>query len=287
MIGSEPGNIVGTTYYGQYLNNNPPTASQQYTPTNNAFENVFGSDYHVFAVEWDPFEIRFSVDGHQYLNQNVPSNGWKPAWYSVGHPQPAPFDQSFFITFNLAVGGDWAGPPRGNWPSAQSIYIDYIRVYQNSSVNVTATPVNPNAGTVPSSSSGSFGMTAIIAIVAVVVVIFLMVVALYFLYGYVVRKRALSDAPLPENLANTKADTNAVIAEPIGDDEEAAVVVQGSSRALMSATAPVKISSPVRQHGSYTDGRSTVSPVKSASVDNKKSTKAGNHAPKRFLSNQH
>lgn len=41
----------------------------------------------------------------------------------------APFNQPFYILMNLAVGGTFSGNPTANTTFPQSLFIDYIRVY--------------------------------------------------------------------------------------------------------------------------------------------------------------
>ena len=44
-----------------------------------------------------------------------------------------PFDagQSNFILLNLAIGGDYPGPPDSSTPFPSEMLIDYVRVYAN------------------------------------------------------------------------------------------------------------------------------------------------------------
>jgi len=39
------------------------------------------------------------------------------------------FDHPFFIILNVAVGGDWPGPPDANTIFPQQMLVDYVRVY--------------------------------------------------------------------------------------------------------------------------------------------------------------
>ena len=94
-------------------------------------------DFHVYAIEWQPGEIRWYVDDAHYATQT------SETWYSQHHdengnpitaPGNAPFDQRFHLLLNLAVGGNWAGKvnQRGIDESVfpQSLLIDYVRIYQ-------------------------------------------------------------------------------------------------------------------------------------------------------------
>jgi len=79
---------------------------------------TFVEGFHVYALEWEPKEMRFYVDGE--LRHTVAD------WQSV-MGGAAPFDQPFDIIMNLQVGG-WAGTPDpADYPSAMEI--DWVRVY--------------------------------------------------------------------------------------------------------------------------------------------------------------
>jgi cysteine-rich repeat protein len=80
------------------------------------------SGFHVYAVEWEPTEIRWYVDGQLYST--------KTSWFSTGGPYPAPFDVDFHLLLNLAVGGNFPGNPGGSTVFPQDYVIDYVRVYQ-------------------------------------------------------------------------------------------------------------------------------------------------------------
>ncbi len=82
----------------------------------------FSKDYHVYAVEWEPKEIRWYCDGKYY--------GKIDQWKSANAPFPAPFNQKFFIILNYAVGGAWPRSPDANSTFPQSMYVKYVRVYQ-------------------------------------------------------------------------------------------------------------------------------------------------------------
>ncbi len=80
----------------------------------------FADDFHVYAVEWDPTQIRFFVDSNQYAafdKANWPANG---TWV---------FDHPFFIILNVAVGGTWPGSPDATTQFPQQMLVDYVRVY--------------------------------------------------------------------------------------------------------------------------------------------------------------
>ncbi|MFP4471781.1 MAG: family 16 glycosylhydrolase, partial [Bacteroidales bacterium] len=76
---------------------------------------IFADDYHVFAVEWDAQEIRGYMDDVQY--------------YTVDITSLSEFHNNFFIILNVAVGGNWPGPPDETTEFDQVMEVDYVRVY--------------------------------------------------------------------------------------------------------------------------------------------------------------
>lgn len=82
----------------------------------------FADDFHVYAIEWDPNEIRWYVDDVKYFSQTN--------WSSGTNPYPAPFDQQFYFILNIAIGGGWAGPPDETTVFPQRMLVDWVRVYQ-------------------------------------------------------------------------------------------------------------------------------------------------------------
>ena len=121
VLGNATDIAYGTIHYGN------PYASQQgtYTLTNGT---TYSSDFHEYAVEWEPGEIRWYVDNQLYFT----ANDWFTAEEGADEkPYPAPFDQPFFLQLNLAVGGTWPGDPdyTTNFDKAE-FEIDYVRVYQ-------------------------------------------------------------------------------------------------------------------------------------------------------------
>ncbi len=126
VLGSETNKTYGTLHFGE-----PHTQSQgSYTLP----EGDFSSEYHTYACEWEPGEIRFYVDGQLFYSEND--------WFSKreGYGEltyPAPYDQPFYLILNLAVGGNWPGNPDETTAFADNaqLCVDYVRVYQKESYN--------------------------------------------------------------------------------------------------------------------------------------------------------
>ncbi len=76
--------------------------------------------YHVYTVEWTPASIKWFVDGTQYVEANIQN--------SVNSTEE--FHRPFFLLLNLAVGGNWPGPPNGSTVFPARLFVDYVRVYQ-------------------------------------------------------------------------------------------------------------------------------------------------------------
>ena len=120
VLGSDVTTAYGTVHYGE------PHAEQQGIVTLDS--GSFADSFHEYSVEWEPGEMRWYIDGEHYLTVN--------AWFTAvsgedEKPYPAPFDQTFFVQLNLAVGGTWPGNPdeTTDFDNAEFL-VDYVRVYQ-------------------------------------------------------------------------------------------------------------------------------------------------------------
>ena len=78
-------------------------------------------DFHVYAIEWTRDNITTYVDGKQQLsydNRGLGRDDW-------------PYDDPFYIIFNLAWGGDWGGMNGVNESALPcTMEVDYVRVFQ-------------------------------------------------------------------------------------------------------------------------------------------------------------
>ena len=100
-----------------------------------------GTDFHVYSMNWSPFQITFLLDGVAFYSYN-------PA---VKTPSNWPFNLDQYLLLNIAMGGV-AGTINSNF-SQDTMVIDYVRVYQNVQAD-TQIPANFTAtlGTITSSS---------------------------------------------------------------------------------------------------------------------------------------
>ncbi len=76
----------------------------------------------LFSQTYGRFEARIKIPAGQGV--------WPAFWMlgkdisSIGWP-----DHPFFIILNVAVGGNWPGPPDNTTVFPQQMLVDYVRVY--------------------------------------------------------------------------------------------------------------------------------------------------------------
>lgn len=114
MVGHEPNKVYGTLHYG------PGPGSIQISRSYTLPSGTFSDEYHVFSVEWKQDQIKWFVDGN--LFSTVHKNDFGAVNY--------PFNEEFYLIFNLAVGGNWPGNPDATTVFPQWMVVDYIRLYQ-------------------------------------------------------------------------------------------------------------------------------------------------------------
>jgi oligosaccharide reducing-end xylanase len=112
-IGKEPSIVHGTVHGPQYSGGKGVGAA--FSLPSGAFADAF----HVFAVDWEPASLTFSVDGKAY--RTITPADLSGRWV---------FDHPFFLLLNLAVGGNWPGAPDATTPFPAQMKIDYVRVYE-------------------------------------------------------------------------------------------------------------------------------------------------------------
>ncbi len=75
------------------------------------------SDFHTYAVLWEPGRVTFSVDGATTGTWSTVENG-------------DPFEKEFFLLLNLAMGGNYVGNFIDPALTSATYEVDYVRVYQ-------------------------------------------------------------------------------------------------------------------------------------------------------------
>jgi beta-glucanase (GH16 family) len=90
------------------------------------------SEYHTYGVIWNERDISFYCDDNVYLEISLDSKNASKHWFSgENENELAPFDQDFYLLFNLAVGGNFDGNivPEEDFNECE-MKVDYIRIYQ-------------------------------------------------------------------------------------------------------------------------------------------------------------
>jgi beta-glucanase (GH16 family) len=132
-IGKAPSRVKGSLHAPGYSANHSLNADI-FLP-NGA---TYNEGYHVFAADWYPDEIVFSMDGVVYEDRKKADRPAGSKW---------PFDHPFRVILNFAVGGGWPGPPDSSTVFPQEYRIDYVRVYSlpaNPPVNLVWPPSPPS-----------------------------------------------------------------------------------------------------------------------------------------------
>ena len=114
-IGKEPTMVHGTIHGPGYSGGNGISGSYA-LPT-----GAFADDFHVFAVEWTPGQVRWLVDDREYHRATPASLPSGTTWV---------FDHPFYLLMNVAVGGAWPGDPDASSTFPQQMVVDYVRVFR-------------------------------------------------------------------------------------------------------------------------------------------------------------
>lgn len=112
-IGKEPATVHGTLHGPGY------SGDKAFGRPSLLRTGAYADDFHVFAVEWEPGEIRWYRDGIHY---HTATPGLVKGDWVFEHP--------FFVLLNLAVGGYWPGKPDSTTVFPQQMLVDYVRVYR-------------------------------------------------------------------------------------------------------------------------------------------------------------
>lgn len=76
--------------------------------------------FHNYAVEWDRDSIKWFLDGKQYHQLPV----------TADIAGTGAFQLPFYIILNLAIGGSWPKDPDETTVFPDTVFVDYVRVYQ-------------------------------------------------------------------------------------------------------------------------------------------------------------
>ncbi len=114
MIGTKPRTVYGTIHAPGYVDlgiGGRATLKQR----------KLSDGFHTYGVDWSPGAITWRLDGRPYFTA-------RRSQLSAG--QACPFDHPFYLLMNLAVGGDWPGPPTSRTHFPAKMLVSWIRVYE-------------------------------------------------------------------------------------------------------------------------------------------------------------
>ena len=77
--------------------------------------------FHTYGVDWAPGSITWRLDGRPYLTVRRSDLAAGQAWV---------FDHPMFLLLDMAVGGDWPGPPDATTPLPATTLVDWVRVWE-------------------------------------------------------------------------------------------------------------------------------------------------------------
>ncbi|MCH1445172.1 MAG: fasciclin domain-containing protein [Luminiphilus sp.] len=111
LVGSAPDETFHTLHY--------VNGEQSYNFNGRHYElaTKFSEDYHEFVVDWTPSSITWFVDGNQAHTVTITDDMME-------------FQRSFHLLLNVAVGGRLPGSPDETSAFPQTMYVDYVRVYE-------------------------------------------------------------------------------------------------------------------------------------------------------------
>jgi beta-glucanase (GH16 family) len=131
LIGSRPEKVISTIHYvnDEFL--------YVIEPQGEVVLNAekFSDNYHLFTLDWNETSITYSLDDTTYHTQFIEDDMLE-------------FRRSFNIILNIAVGGNLPGSPDKTTVFPQTMYVDYVRVYDQDGTDFAPAPaVVPGAET--------------------------------------------------------------------------------------------------------------------------------------------
>jgi beta-glucanase (GH16 family) len=130
-IGKEPGKIHGSVHGTGFTGT--PLSTVATLPEDAEFSAAF----HTYGMIWSPGKVQYYVDdpAHPYATYTRADLPPGAVW---------PFDDGrYFFILNLAMGGDWPGPPAASTAARVEMVVDYVRVYQEEQLSMTGGSVKP------------------------------------------------------------------------------------------------------------------------------------------------
>jgi beta-glucanase (GH16 family) len=117
LVGTEPNKVHGTMHWASASS---ATTRVQYGTSYTLPTGTYADKFHVYSLIWEADKIEIFMDDISYCKFDRSKVG------AAGYP----FNESFFLLFNVAVGGQWPGPPDATSVFPQQMVVDYVRVFK-------------------------------------------------------------------------------------------------------------------------------------------------------------
>lgn len=115
LVGTNPSRVHGTMHW-KALNGANVNKGGSYDLAGADFSQQF----HVYSIVWTQNMIKWYVDDVLFFT------GTSADLAGANYP----FNANHFLIFNVAVGGNWPGPPDAGTAFPQRMFVDYVRVFQ-------------------------------------------------------------------------------------------------------------------------------------------------------------
>lgn len=123
-VGYDPG-VINATIHTQSYNHEKGTQK-----SGTVMVEDYSEEFHVYAVEWLPDQLKFSVDGEVYFTYKPTDHEADPTF------REWPFDEDMHLVLNIAYGGTWGGMEGTDDEALPArMEVEYVRVYQSPQVN--------------------------------------------------------------------------------------------------------------------------------------------------------
>jgi beta-glucanase (GH16 family) len=142
-VGYDMNNVLGTVHTERYSGTNGRGGNTSLLEQNGTVPTIdVANVFHTYGIIWTEEKIEWYFDG--FLFGDVAYDPIESVGYNLDTSVDWPFDQSFYLILNLAVGGSWGGAQGvDNTIFPTSLTVDYVRVYQQDYVTGDAEVPGP------------------------------------------------------------------------------------------------------------------------------------------------
>ncbi|QKX16316.1 family 16 glycosylhydrolase [Microbulbifer sp. YPW1] len=142
-LGQSDEYVFGTLHYGELYPNNSHTGNRLLIQP-----EPWSADFHVYALEWEPDEMRWYVDDQLYATL-TPNDLTDASYWTFENYQ-------YHFLLNLAVGGNLGGAVDDSM-LPQTMQVDYVRVYDHGQPSIKGDRIVDNGETTTYSVAGAIG----------------------------------------------------------------------------------------------------------------------------------